>query len=155
MIYFILGNLFLWTAGLGLGLLWGWQIANQAGDPTPGPSWIMVIFPPLAAWLTAETVNLVSPRRLFDRRSTARVGRALAGMFAGALGFGAAVLLLPVVDATIPDWATLAVASGLGTLIPMVLLSRMRRGHCAFCDYDLRALPSMRQCPECGRTDVL
>ncbi len=155
MIHLVLGSVLVWGAGLAFGHFWDWEIAAKSGDLASGPSWSMAIFPPLAAWVTAEVVNLLSPRRLFDRRTIAPIRRASLGITSSVIGFILAVLFLPIVENNMPDWATLAAASALGTMIPMVLLPRTRKGHCVHCDYDLRTLPSMERCPECGQTGVL
>ena len=156
MILLLLGMMVAWTAGLALGHVWDWEVAAKTGlDEAGRPAWMLMIFPPMAAWLTAETINLVTPRRLFDRRIVAPVQRSALGFTTGVIGFGLAVLFLPIVEELLPDWGTLAAASAIGTMLPIVLLPRVRRGFCAFCDYDMKSLPSMERCPECGNTGVL
>lgn len=155
MIHLLLGNLLVWALGLGLGVVWDSETPARSGDTAPGPAWALLFFPPLAAWVVAEGVHLLSPRRLFDRRATAPVARALLGVITGVLGFIIAVAALPLVENTLPDAVTLAAASALGTAVPVLALARTRRGHCALCGYDLRGLPRMDQCPECGRTGVV
>lgn len=155
MIFVILGSLIVWICGWSLGLLWGRQEASKAGDLVTDPSWALLVFPPLAAWLVVEIINLLGPRRLLDRRTVAPIRRASLGFTGGVIGFIVAVAFLPIVEKAVPDWVTLASASAIGTMIPAVLLPRTRKGHCVFCDYDLRTLPSMERCPECGKTGVL
>jgi hypothetical protein len=155
MIHLLLGNLVVWAAGLGIGVVWGWEVAARRGEEAPGPAWVLMVVPPLAAWAVAEAVNLLTPRRLFDRRAAAPVRRATLGVLTGVVGFVIAVAALPLVEDALPDWATLTAASAVATAIPTLLLPRTRPGHCALCGYDLRGLPRMDQCPECGRTGVV
>lgn len=155
MIFLVLGVVLAWMIGMSIGLVWDWEVAAAAGAEGSKPAWIMLIFPPLAAWLTAEAINLVTPRRLFDRRSVAPVRKATLGFLAGVLGFAIAVAFLPLVERQLPDWGVLASASAIATMLPVALLPKVRRGRCAFCDYDMKALPSMERCPECGNTGVL
>ncbi|MEK6703016.1 MAG: hypothetical protein AABZ53_12185 [Planctomycetota bacterium] len=155
MIFVILGSLLVWVCGLSLGLFWDWQDAAKQGEEAFGPTWALSNIPPLAAWLAVEIIHLISPRRLFDRRIVAPIGRVSLGIKGAVIGFIIAVVFLPIVENAMPDWLTLAAASAIGTMIPTVLLPRMHKGHCALCDYDLRTLPSMERCPECGKTGVL
>lgn len=155
MIHLLLGTLVVWVAGLALGHVWDWETAAKTGEAAAGPAWVLAVFPPLAAWLTAEVINLATPRRLFDRRTKAPIRKSVLGLAAGALGFVLAVVFLPIAEPYLPDWGILAASSAIGTVIPVLGLARVRRGHCVHCDYDLRTLPSMEQCPECGRTGVI
>lgn len=155
MILLTLGVMVAWMIGMAIGLVWDWEVAAAAGAEGSKPAWIMLIFPPLAAWLTAEAINLVTPRRLFDRRTVAPVRKAALGFLGGVIGFALAVAFLPIVEEQLPDWGVLASASAVGTMLPVVLLPRVRRGFCAYCDYDMKTLPSMERCPECGNTGVL
>lgn len=157
MIHLVLGTLLIWGAGLALGHVWDWEVAgaSKAGEVAGNPAWMMVIFPPLAAWLTVELINLVTPRRLFDRRTVAPVRRAVLGVMGGVIGFVLAVAFLPILEPFMPDWGVLSASSAVGMMLPAVLLPRVHRGHCVHCDYDLTTLPSMEQCPECGKTGVL
>lgn len=155
MIHLVLGSMLIWMAGLAIGHVWNWESAAATGEDGGSVAWLLIAFPPLAVWLTAEFINAVTPRRLFDRRTVAPVRRATVGALAGVIGFTIAVLALPLTERHASDWATLAGASAIGTFVTVVFLPRVRRGHCVVCGYDLRTLPSMERCPECGQTGVL
>lgn len=155
MILTVLSSTAIWAIALVVGYLWNAEAAAKLGEPPQQTAWWLLVFPPLATWLVIELVHAFTPRRVYDRRSPARRTRVIVGVVAGFIGLGLTVATLPLIEQSAPDWAVISVASAIGAIIPTLLLTRLRRGTCAICGYDLRNLPRLDRCPECGRTDIL
>lgn len=117
--------------------------------------WGTLLLPPLASWVVLDLIHTFTPRRLFDRRSTAQGSRVVIGGLAGALSLGIAVIVLPFAQDAVPDWIVVTGASFVGMVVLAVNLARCRQGVCAICGYDLRNLPRLDRCPKCGNTDML
>lgn len=156
MIIAVLSSGAVWAAALLFGALLHFQaVATGVWGPAEAMPWGLLVFPPLASWVALEMIRTFSPRRLFDRRS-ASPGRLVAiGGLAGVLGLSISMLAIPFFQDALPDWALVSGASFGGMFVPAVSQARLRRGACAICGYDLRKLPRLGRCPECGKTDIL
>ena len=143
--------------GWGIGAGYGWlQYESQS---IPRLIAAILLAPTLAAWAGAELVNMLSPRRLFDRRRNTRLSRLALGVAAALVSAAAGAAALPLVDRQAPDAAVFG-ASGFLVMAAFVLgCSRVRAGRCIHCGYDLRRSPAPGQpgagrCPECGASIV-
>ena len=141
--------------------LFGWSLAAPlnplSGEPGVASSLLvcLLLAPTLAAWIAAEVVHLVSPRRAFDPRRSTRALRLALGFAAGLCSAAAAAAVLPWADRALPDPATFGLVSMLVMGGAVCLTSRCRPGHCVHCCYDLRQSPApgrpgAGRCPECG-----
>lgn len=118
-----------------------------------------VVGPVIAAWLVAEGVNLVRPLRLFDPRIARWVPRVLVGVASGLIGTAAASLLLAFAVGVVHDVVILAGSAGLGTMMTLIVMPRVRPGACIYCGYDVRSqpgpgMPGWGTCPECGASII-
>jgi hypothetical protein len=157
---------FLFGFLLPLLLLYGWGVAGapawigRSGDVARDFLVVIVVVPLACAWGAAELVNLMSPRRLLDRRlSGRRLARGAAGAIAGTLSAASAAALLPLVDSYVGDPVVTGGAAAIGGAAVLLLLVRLRPGHCIHCGYDLRNGPGPGRsgagvCPECGASAV-
>lgn len=114
-----------------------------------------VLAPALAAWMTAEAINLLRPRRLFDRRLRRIAAPTIAGFIAGFIGAAIGSFALVLVDEPLHEALILVAASVVGSILVLLPMRRVRAGHCIHCGYDLRAQPGPGSpgcgiCPECG-----
>jgi hypothetical protein len=113
-------------------------------------SWLA---PTLGAWIAAEALHFISPRRVLDRRLRMPLKRIALGLGAGLLGSVLGVLAMAVADRTVvPDVALMGAASVIATLAVLAPTERARRGVCVFCGYSQAgATPAARGvCTECG-----
>ena len=113
-------------------------------------SWLA---PTLGAWVAAEGLQYVSPRRALDRRVRMPLKRIALGLAVGVLGSVLGVLGMAAADRTVvPDVALMGAASVIATLVALVPTERVRRGVCVFCGYSQTgATPVARGvCTECG-----
>jgi hypothetical protein len=116
----------------------------------------ILVVPVACGWLGAEVSNFLRPRRLFDRHFRRRwTARALLGLIAGVASAIAGAGLLAVADRYAPDSVLLGSAAAVVGFAAVLPLSRVRRGSCIGCGYDLRngAAPGQAGagvCPECG-----
>ncbi|MGE3107935.1 MAG: hypothetical protein AB7G11_10585 [Phycisphaerales bacterium] len=111
----------------------------------------MWIVPVAAAWLTAEAIHAMAPRRAFDRRARATSTRGFAGAIAGTLGIGLGVLMVSIPQGVARDTVLMGTASLCATLIVTLSLKRLVRSACVHCGYDLRGNAGAAVCPECGK----
>jgi hypothetical protein len=117
---------------------------------------LIVLLPTACAAASAQFVAFISPRRQFDRRM--RGGffpRALAGFFGGVIATITIGALLIVADSFVSDALLTCAAGALAGSLAVLPLSRVKRGACFHCGYDLSAQPGPGQpgfgrCPECG-----
>jgi hypothetical protein len=114
-----------------------------------------VLAPALAAWIVAELINAVRPRRLFDRRVATMVARGVAGLCAGVIGAAATALVLAVAEGYVHEIVVLSSTGAMAAASVLLPLRRVRPGECIHCRYDLRNQPPPGQpgwgiCPECG-----
>jgi hypothetical protein len=115
----------------------------------------MVAVPALGAWGVAEFVNMLTPRRTFDRRRRTFGKRFVLGAAAGGACATFATALLPLVDRYLSDAVIFGATGAVAMMLFLILLPRVKRGHCIHCGYDLRDSPAPGQpgsgrCPECG-----
>src|SRR5262245_49032450 len=76
-----------------------------------------LLVPALATWSVLEGINLLSPRRLLDRRVRRPAARLIGGAIAGTLGTCLAALSLALFDWSIPDGALTAAGAALATIV--------------------------------------
>lgn len=146
--------------------LYAWGLAAAATwfreDPSMQRVFILVtvVIPIACGWGAAELVNLIRPRHLLDRRLKGRtLTRLLIGMIAGVIGAFATAVLLPLVDRFVPDAVLTGSAGVIAAGFIVLLLPRVRPGHCIHCGYDLRSGPGPGRpgaglCPECGAAAI-
>jgi hypothetical protein len=114
-----------------------------------------VLAPTVAAWIIAEVVQVLSPRRNFDRRLRLRVRPFIGGVVAGLIGAAFGSFALALVEGETYEFLVLAGSGALGAVMPLVFMRRVLKGHCIHCGYDLRGQPGPGSagsglCPECG-----
>lgn len=137
--------------GVGDGFAW---LRYQKGD-IGTLALVMVLIPACSAWAGGEFIQMMSPRRALDGRLRCRGLRFLLGMCAGLIGLGTGAAILPLVDRFASDALTMGATSSLSAMLLLLLLKRLRPGHCISCGYDQRGMPGPGQpgsgiCPECG-----
>src|SRR5512140_711481 len=147
---FIAGFALIFSGLLGwsLGTEFNWLRYESASIPYLLAA--IVIAPSLAAWITAETLPLASPRRVFDRRRRTHLARFTLGFATGLGSALVAAAALPWADRVLPDSAVFGLSSVLVVGIALSLCSWVRPGHCIHCGYDLRNSPGPGQ-PGAGR----
>jgi len=156
MIRFLAGFTFVYAA------LYAWSLAAEfqwLGDDSTGPAVlaaVMIAFPVLAAWAAAEIMSLARPPRLFDRRVRRGPIKVTLGLATGIVGTLLGAGLLPVLDVYLSDGVVLGGSAAAAAAGAVLVLPRIRPGHCVFCGYDLRDGPSpgragSGRCPECGK----
>lgn len=117
-----------------------------------------LVVPSVVTWAVLEMINLVSPRRLLDRRVRRPWARVVDGAIAGTLGACIGAVSLALLDWSVPDAVLTASSAAVATAITALPLRRVRRAECVHCGYDLsgmRVAPGRSDacaCPECGRT---
>lgn len=115
----------------------------------------LILLPIAAAWLAISVLELIRPRRIFDRR----VRRPIARLLLGAAAALVATLLTTIAVATLPssisDSVITSSAAFLGACGVTLFSSRHRKGTCIHCAYDLSATPPTQPCPECGAALVV
>jgi hypothetical protein len=110
---------------------------------------LLVGVPCLGAWIAAEALERIRPRRVFDPRVHRAWTLLFAGVGAGILSVLFATPMIVWLDEKAPDGVLLAGASVAATACVLLMLGRKRRGECVQCGYDLTATIEPR-CPECG-----
>jgi len=123
------------------------------GADVVGLALSLVIAPFMMAMSAALLVQAFTPRRLFDRRLRRPLKRFALGACASLAGTIPAALALVFVPEGVHDVAVTGGCAALGAAAMLLPLSRRQAGQCVYCDYDLRATPADRPCPECGRPD--
>jgi hypothetical protein len=133
--------------------LW-WYEPMRAGDLFPSLTISIVMTPLLGAFIGAEIVHYVRPRRhwIGPRRASMRI--AGAGAAASLLAIALTSVALVFLEAYILTSLIAAGAAALSSAIAIVVALPPRRpGRCLFCGYDLRASTGAR-CPECGAAAI-
>ncbi len=108
--------------------------------------------PIICAWIAAELVNFVLPKRVLTRFASTRPRRVVAGLFAGGIGAGGAVVAMAYAPEPVPEAVVTGAAGAVGSLVIVLLLPRVRVGRCRRCDYDFAGITpaAAGKCPECG-----
>lgn len=116
---------------------WGIFAAKIAGVPIG------------AAWIIAELVEWIRPRKMFDRRSE-RPWRLLGtGFVAGLLSIGGALLIYATIGWRWNDAVVFGSSSACVSVVLLLPRRIVRAGRCVSCGYELKGLVEPR-CPECG-----
>jgi hypothetical protein len=110
--------------------------------------------PVLITWLSAELVNVISPRTVFHRGTRRTRSRLFAGLVAGGLGVGISVFSLTLLVEYADDTVLIGASAASGATLVLLPLRKVREGRCCQCDYDLSGNAGSSVCPECGR-DVM
>lgn len=149
--WFLLGVVLIWSAvvlpALGID-------SSIRRDGTLVSHYIVTAWaiPIICAWLAAELVNFILPKRVLMRHASTKPRRLVAGLFAGGIGAGAAVVAMAYAPETLPEAVVTGAAGALGSLLIVLLLPRVHKGRCRRCDYDLAGITpaAAGKCPECG-----
>ena len=114
----------------------------------------LLFLPVLITWLSAELLNVISPRKMFRSRTSSVPARLLTGLAAGALGIGISVFTLTLLVEYADDAVLIGASAACGTTLVLLPLRKVRPGGCRHCDYDLSGNAGSSLCPECG-ADVM
>lgn len=149
--WFLLGVILAWS-GLAIPTL-----VTDAAVRTDNP-WVLYFIaaawaiPITCAWLAAELVNFVLPKRILAGDASTRPRRLIAGLASGLLGVGLSVIAMAYVPENMPEALVTGAAGAAGALCIVLLLPRVHKGRCRKCDYDLAGITpaAAGKCPECG-----
>lgn len=127
----------------------------SADDPTWRTLTLSLLFlPVLITWLSAELLNVISPRKMFRNRKSSVPVRLFTGLAAGALAVGISVFALTLLVEYADDAVLIGASAACGTTLALLPLRKVRPGGCRHCDYDLSGNAGSSLCPECG-ADVM
>jgi hypothetical protein len=111
---------------------------------------LLLVIPPVAAWMAAALMQLRRARRLLSRSRRGFVAPLLLGVFAGSLTLGLLGFELYYADRFLPDAVIVGVTTFLITALLIAVLPRLKPGRCRACNYDISASLDFNRCPECG-----